>query len=161
MLGGVVCNYSFHNLQYHTVSTLNIFNYPQGTHPETNTHTRSEKVLDFLPGVVTSNRVLAGSLCLLQPASYNTQSNDEGSIKEVTCCLHSRLLARQILFFPACQCQEPFKEQWWGYSVRKQCEDGSSYCFSTSHLEKCPVLPLHFWFNLGAKTSLAVVNEWH
>lgn len=39
VLGGIVCNYSFHNSQYHTVSTLNIFNYPQDTHPETNTHT--------------------------------------------------------------------------------------------------------------------------
>lgn len=33
----------------------------------------------------TSNNTQAGSSCLPQPANYNTEADDEGSIKEVTC----------------------------------------------------------------------------
>lgn len=51
------------------------------------------------------------------------------------------------LFFPACQCQEPIKEQWWGYNLEKQCKDGPLHCSSLLLLEKRPVVFLYFWLS--------------
>lgn len=115
--------------------------------PPTNMHPHTQYTLDtdFAQGVVTFNNTQAGSSYLLQPANYDTGFNDEGSIEEVTCCpLCSQLLSGQTLFFPACQCQEPIKEQWWGYNMGKQCKDGPRHCSPASLLEKCPVVVLHF-----------------
>lgn len=102
--------------------------------------------------MVTSKNTLAGSSCLLQLANYKTAFNDEGSIKEVTCSpLHFRLLERQTVFFPACQCQEPIKEQWWGYNLGKQCKDGPSHCSSALLLQKCLAVGLYFWLTCRAE----------
>lgn len=109
----------------------------------------------LLQGVAISNNTWKVSSCLLQPANYGAVFKDEGSIKEVPRSpQHSRLLQRQTLFFPACQCQEPIKEQWWGYNVGKQCKDGPSHCSWVLLLEKCPAVLLCFCLRYSAATYL-------
>ena len=103
------------NIQMCTLKNYNNISCDSTTNKCRNVSTQHMHAYGFLTlrREVTFNNARAGSSCLQWPANLNTVFVGGGSIREVPRHpLHSQLLSRQTLFFPACQCQEPIMEQW-------------------------------------------------